>query len=164
VAACTSDVILEKAETERKKAQSTTEIEAQEKAVRDLEDQLKNNNQKIIQIETTIKQKNQELYNHVKATSKKSNDGGFLSALVPFVGAIANLFKNADDDSEAAAKAHVLSSELTQLSIEKSSLMGKEWSIQVRMMDMQLKLATMKIENGKILDFRSFSSRARNSP
>ncbi|XP_039519069.1 uncharacterized protein LOC120473346 [Pimephales promelas] len=152
VAACTSDVILEKAETERKKAQSTTEIEAQEKAVKDLEDQLKNNNQKIIQIETTIKQKNQDLYNHVKATSKKSNDGGFLSALVPFVGAIANLFKNADDDSEAAAKAHVLSSELTQLSIEKSSLMSKEWSIQVRMMDMQLKLATMKIENGSIPD------------
>ncbi|KAG1931148.1 uncharacterized protein LOC120473344 [Pimephales promelas] len=152
VASCSSDVILEKSLTEEKKAQTTTEIEAQEKAVKDLEDELKNNHQKIIQIETTIKQKNQDLYNHVKATSKKSNDGGFLSALVPFIEAVVKLFTKSDDDSEAAATVQVLSSELTQLSIEKSSLMSKEWSIHVRMTDMQLKLATMKIENGSIPD------------
>ncbi|KAK7117893.1 hypothetical protein R3I94_023191 [Phoxinus phoxinus] len=152
VASCTSDVILEKAETEKKKEQSSLEMIEHEKVVRDLEDQLKTNNEKIAQIEATIKQKNQELYNHVKETSRKKDDGGFFSALVPFVGAIVKLFENTDNDSEAAAKTQVLSSELTQLSIEKSSLMGKEWSIHVRMTDMQLKLACMKIENGSIPD------------
>lgn len=122
---------------------------AHEKAVRDLEEQLKKNNEKNRQIEATIKQKNQELYNHVKKTSKKSDDGGFFAALVPFGGAIVKLFENDDNGSEAAAKTQVLSSELTQLAIEKSSLLGKEWSIQVRITDMQLKLACMKIENGK---------------
>ncbi|XP_056108113.1 uncharacterized protein LOC130086032 [Rhinichthys klamathensis goyatoka] len=152
VASCTSDVILEKAETERKKAQTTKEIEAQEKAVRDLEDQLKNNSEKIAQIETKISEKNQELYNHVKESSSKSSGLGIFSALVPFVGPIVKSIYNAKTEPEAAAKTQVLSSELTQLSIEKSSLMGKEWNIQVRMTDMQLKLASMKIENGSIPD------------
>ncbi|CAM4735130.1 hypothetical protein PO909_021344 [Leuciscus waleckii] len=152
VASCTSDVILEKSETEKKKAQTTREIEAQEKAVRDLEDQLKNNNEKIGQIEAKISEKNQELYNHVKESSSKSNGLSILSALVPFVGPIVKSISDAKTGPEAAAKTQVLSSELTQLSIEKSSLMGKEWSIQVRMTDMQLKLASMKIENGSIPD------------
>lgn len=151
MASCTSDVILEKSETERKKAQTTKEIEAQEKAVRDLDDQLKNNNEKIGQIEAKISEKNQELYNHVKESSSKSNGLGILSALVPFVGPIVKSIHDAKTGPEAAAKTQVLSSELTQLSIEKSSLMSKEWSIHVRMTDMQLKLASMKIENGKIL-------------
>ncbi|KAK7117892.1 hypothetical protein R3I94_023191 [Phoxinus phoxinus] len=152
VASCTSDVIHEKAETEREKNQTTEEIEANEKVVRDLEDQLKTNNEKIAQIEATIKQKNQELYNHVKETSRKKSNGGFFSSLLPFVGAIVKLFEKADNGPESAAKTQVLSSELTQLSIEKSSLMGKEWSIHVRMTDIQLKLAGMKIKNGSIPD------------
>ncbi|XP_067292938.1 uncharacterized protein [Pseudorasbora parva] len=152
VASCTSDVILEKVETERRKAQCSQEMTAQENAVKDLEDQLKKNNEKIVQIETTIAQKNQELYNHVKASSSKSNRLGVFSSLVPFVGPIVKSIFDAKDAPDTAAKAQVLSSELTQLSIEKTGLMSKEWNIQVRMTDMQLKLASLKIESGSIPD------------
>ncbi|XP_077067497.1 uncharacterized protein LOC143721149 [Siphateles boraxobius] len=152
VASCTSDVILEKAETEREKEQTTEEINTQEKVVRDLDDQLKNNTEKIRQIEAKISEKNQELYNHVKESSSKSNGLGIFSALVPFVGPIVKSIFGPKKNPEAAAKTQLLSSELTQLSIEKSSLMGKEWSIHVRMTDMQLKLAGMKIKNGSIPD------------
>ncbi|KAK9952596.1 hypothetical protein ABG768_018423 [Culter alburnus] len=131
VASCTSDVILEKAETEKKKEQTTKEIEAQETVVRDLEDQLKKNNEKIKEIEANIAQKNAELYNHVKDTSSKSNGLGLFAALVPFVGPIVKSIYDAKTGPGVAAKTQVLSSELSQLSIEKSSLMSKEWNIHV---------------------------------
>ncbi|KAK7121207.1 hypothetical protein R3I93_022336 [Phoxinus phoxinus] len=150
VASCTSDVILEKAETENKKEQSSVEMVAHEQAVRDLEEQLEKNNKKFGEIEQMIQQKKNEIYNHVRATSKNPKKVGFFEALASiFTGTVKT---NDDDDPEAAAKTQVLSSELTQLSIEKSSLMSKEWSIHVRMTDMQLKLASMKIENGSIPD------------
>lgn len=157
VVSSTSDVILEKTETEKRKAQTTKEIEAQELVVKDLEDQLKNNNEKIKQIEANIAQKNAELYNHVKDTSTKSNGLGIFAALVPFVGPLVKSIFDAKTGSGVAAKIQVLSSELSQLSIEKSSLMNIEWNIHVRMTDMQLKLASMKIENGKILSLKGFT-------
>ncbi|XP_048015572.1 uncharacterized protein LOC125248039 [Megalobrama amblycephala] len=152
VASCTSDVILEKTETEKRKAQTTKEIEAQETVVRDLEDQLKKNNEQIGQIEAKIAQKNQELQNHVKEASSKSNGLSLFAALVPFVGPIVKSIYDAKTGPGVAAKTQGLSSELSQLSFDKSSLMSKEWNIHVRMTDMQLKLASMKIENGSIPD------------
>ncbi|CAM4735126.1 hypothetical protein PO909_021346 [Leuciscus waleckii] len=150
VASCTSDVILEKSETEKKKEQGSVEMVAHEQAVRDLEEQLMKNLKQFGEIEEMIKQKKKEMYDHVKATSKKPKKVGFFDALASIFTGVTNTY--GDDDPQAAAKTQVLSSELTQLSIDKSSLMSKEWSIHVRLTDMQLKLASMKIENGSIPD------------
>ncbi|ROL43692.1 hypothetical protein DPX16_21853 [Anabarilius grahami] len=87
-----------------------------------------------------------------KETYANSNGLSFFAALVPFVVPIVESIYGAKTAPDVAVKTQDLSWELSELSIENSSLISMEWNIYVRMTDMQLKLASMKIENGSIPD------------
>ncbi|RXN20128.1 restin-like protein [Labeo rohita] len=152
VASCTSDVLNEKAETEKKLEQASKEVDALEKAVNALNQELWNNNQEIGRIEATIAQKNNELQNHIRESSNKNNGLSIMVCLIPFVGPLIKSIHQAQANQALAAKTQAISNELSQLSNEKSNLRNREWNIHVRLTDMQLKLATMKLEKGSIPD------------
>ncbi|XP_016085755.1 uncharacterized protein [Sinocyclocheilus grahami] len=152
VASCTSDVINEKAETEKNLAQANKEIDALEKAVIDLNQELWKNNQEIGRIDGRIAQKNNELQSHIRESSNKNNGLCIMAILIPFVGPLIKSIHDAQAGQAVAAKTQAISSELSQLSNEKSNLRNKEWNIHVRLTDMQLKLASMKLEKGSIPD------------
>lgn len=151
VASCTSDVITEKDETDKKIQQTSQEIEVLQKVVKDIEEELKKNTTELGQVEANIEVKKQELQSHIRDSSSKSNGLGILAAIVPFVGAIVKSIYDTATGPGVAAKTQALSNELSQLCTEKSNLRNKEWTIQVRLTDMQLKLASMKIEQGESL-------------
>ncbi|RXN37741.1 restin-like protein [Labeo rohita] len=152
VASCTSDVLNEKAETEKQIEQASKEVDALEKAVIGLNQELWNNNQEIGRIEATIARKNNELQNHIRESSNKNNGLSFMVCLIPFVGPLIKSIHQAQANQALAVKTQAISNELSQLSNEKSNLKNKEWNIHVRLTDMQLKLATMKLEKGSIPD------------
>ncbi|XP_016325278.1 uncharacterized protein LOC107675446, partial [Sinocyclocheilus anshuiensis] len=150
VASCTSDVILEKAETDKKKKQTSQEIEALGKVVSGLEEELKKNFEDLRRTEEKIEEKQQVMQNHVRNASRTSNGLSILVALVPFIGAIVKSIHNTAVGPDVAAKTHALSNEISNLFSEKSDLRNKEWIIQIRLTNAQLKLASKNIEQGSI--------------
>jgi len=140
VASCTSDVILEKDETEKKNAQTTKEIEALEKVVRDLQMELRKTLEEIRQIESKMNR------SHGRIASRRRFGFSFLAAVVPFVGnIIKSIFQTRPSPN------HALANEKAHLAAQKSNLKSKEHNIQVKLTDVQLKLANKKAEKGKIL-------------
>ncbi|XP_039519070.1 uncharacterized protein LOC120473348 [Pimephales promelas] len=139
VASCTSDVILEKDETEKKNAQTTKEIEALEKVVRDLQMELRKTLEEIGQIESKINR------SHGRIASRRRFGFSFLAAVVPFVGnIIKSIFQTRPSPN------HALANEKAQLAAQKSNLKSKEHNIHVKLTDVQLKLANKKAEKGSI--------------
>ncbi|XP_067292684.1 uncharacterized protein [Pseudorasbora parva] len=140
VASCTSDVILEKAETEKKISQTTKEIEALETVVRDLQMELRKTLEEIGQIEAKISQCQ-------TICARRRLGFSFLAAIVPFVGSILkSIFEAKPKNNPAVAN------EKAQLVAQKSNLKTRENNIQVRLTDVQLKLANMKAQKGSIPD------------
>ncbi|XP_058623990.1 uncharacterized protein LOC131534891 [Onychostoma macrolepis] len=152
VASCTSDVINEKDETESKIKINVEKIAKLKSDVTKLKEERKKNTEEISQIDRTIAQKNQELQNYIKQASRKHNRLGFITALVPFIGPLVNAIFGAKIDHGLAANIQALSNELSRLSNEKSNLRNMEWNIDFRLTDLQLKLASMIIENESIPD------------
>ncbi|XP_016420223.1 uncharacterized protein LOC107749525 [Sinocyclocheilus rhinocerous] len=150
VATCTSDVILVKAETVETDAKILQDIQALKGAVLKEEEKLKKNTEEIKRIDEMIALKNQELQNYIRQASGKRNRLGFLTALVPFVGALVNAIFGAKIDAGLAAKIQAVSNELSRLSNEKSNLKNLEWSIHVRLTNNQLELARKTIERKSI--------------
>ncbi|XP_016115979.1 uncharacterized protein [Sinocyclocheilus grahami] len=150
VATCTSDVILVKAETVETDEKILQDIQALKGAVLKEEEKLKKNTEEIKRIDEMIALKNQELQNYIRQASGKRNRLGFLTALVPFVGALVNAIFGAKIDAGLAAKIQAVSNELSRLSNEKSNLKNLEWSIHVRLTDNQLELARKTIERKSI--------------
>ncbi|KAF4095329.1 hypothetical protein G5714_024407 [Onychostoma macrolepis] len=144
VASFTSDVT-EKTETENKLAQANKEIDALEKAVIDLNQELWKNNQEIGQIEETIAQKNNELQCHIRESSNKNNGLCIMALLIPFVGPLIKSIYDSQAGQAVAAKPQAISNQLSQLSNEKPNLRIKEWNIHVRLTDMQLRLSDLSL-------------------
>ncbi|KAL0150646.1 hypothetical protein M9458_054063, partial [Cirrhinus mrigala] len=144
VATCTSDVIQEQKETEEKITKNTKEVESLQEAVDKLEEDLRKHTRHMEELERKIDNKNRELQDHITKSSKKRF--GVPRALVPFFAAI----QDSITDPAIAAKIQSLNAELSRLNSEKISLQNKEWTIQVHLTDLQLKLATSKIELGVI--------------
>lgn len=140
VASCTSDVILEKAEAEKKFAQTTNEIEALEKVVRDLQMELRKTLEEIGQIESKISRC------QARFACRRMFGFSFLAVVVPFVGHILKSIFQAKP-----AQNQALANEKAQLVAQKSNLKSQEHNIQVRLTDIQLKLANKKTEKGEIL-------------
>ncbi|ROL43689.1 hypothetical protein DPX16_21850 [Anabarilius grahami] len=141
VASCTSDVFQEKAETDTKNVQTTKEIEALEKVVRDLQMELRKTLEEIGQIEAKINQ------SHGRFASRRMFGFSFLAVIVPFVGSVLkSIFETRPVRNQA------LANEKAQLFAQKSNLKSREHNIQVRLNDVQLKLANMKTEKGSIPD------------
>ncbi|XP_077067499.1 uncharacterized protein LOC143721150 [Siphateles boraxobius] len=139
VASCTSDVILEKTETEKKFAQTTKEIEALEKVVRDLQMDLRKTLEEIGQIESKINR------SHARFARGRMFGFSFLAVIVPFVGHILKSIFQAKP-----AQNQALTNEKARLVAQKSNLKSREYNIQVRLTDFQLQLANMKTKKGSI--------------
>ncbi|XP_056108117.1 uncharacterized protein LOC130086034 [Rhinichthys klamathensis goyatoka] len=139
VASCTSDVILEKTKTEKQNAQTSMEIEALEKVVRDLQMELRKTLEEIGQIESKINQC------HGRFGRRRMFGFIFLAVVVPFVGHILKSIFQAKP-----AQNQALANEKARLAAQKSNLKSKEHNIQVRLTDVQLKLANKKTEKGSI--------------
>ncbi|KAK7117896.1 hypothetical protein R3I94_023193 [Phoxinus phoxinus] len=139
VASCTSDVILEKTEAEKKIAQTTKEIEALEKVVRDLQMELRKTLEEIGQIESRISRC------QARFACRRMFGFSFLAVVVPFVGHILKSIFQAKP-----AQNQALANEKAQLAAQKSNLKSQEHNIQVRLTDVQLKLANKKTEKGSI--------------
>lgn len=138
MASCTSDVFREKAETDKKTAQATKEIEALEKVVRDLQMELRKTLEEIGQIEAKINRC------HGRFASRRMLGFSFFSAIVPFIGSVLKSIFGSKPASNQA-----LANEKAQLFAQKSNLKSREQSIQVRLNDVQLNLANMKTEKGE---------------
>lgn len=152
VASCTSDVIQEKSETEKIKAQTSDEMKSHEKALKDFDKRRDLILKEIEKTEKKIKDKNGELQSHVSHVCRKSQGLGIMASVVPFIGPLIKSIYETASEPGAVAKTHALTSELSQLSSEKSDLRHKEWNIHVKMTDLQLRLATLKIQDGTIPD------------
>jgi len=149
VASCISEVIAEKNETDKNIQQTSQEIEALQKVVKDIEEELKNNTTEMGHVEANIEAKNQELQSLIKDNSRENKFQRFVYAIVPSIKVIVKFFYDTFTGPGVAVKVKALSVKLSILNMEKSDLRNKERTIHIRLTDMQLKLAIMKIEQGE---------------
>ncbi|RXN20127.1 restin-like protein [Labeo rohita] len=141
VASCTSDVITEKAATEK----ITKEIEAMEKVVSDLQMELSQTLEKILQIETGIRHRNPQHFVHSRVASIKMPGLSILPAIVPFAGAIVkSIFK------PEIGHVRPLFDQRAELHAQRSKLQNGLRNIQVRLNDAKLKLTKMKTEKDPV--------------
>lgn len=112
VASSTSDLITEKAETEKEKVETSSEIESLGKIVDKFQDDLKKIFEEIGETETKIQEKNAELQNHVSDICRKSHGLGILAAIVPFIGPIIKSIYDTSTAPGATAKTTALTNEL----------------------------------------------------
>ncbi len=82
MALCTSDIIVEKFETDKKIKQTSREIDALEDVVRDMEKELKK-----VTMEIGLMEEKQQLKSHGIDDSRKINGLRIMAVLIPFVGA-----------------------------------------------------------------------------
>ncbi|XP_051970190.1 uncharacterized protein LOC127634614 isoform X2 [Xyrauchen texanus] len=150
VASSTSDVITEKIETETKLKQTSAEIEVYEKSMAELMEKLNQNIKSIEGIDRKIAEKNTEMQEYTKEASKKRQGFGIMASIVPFIGPVIKSIHDAVNEPGVAAKTQGLTNELAQLMSEKNSLRNQEWGIYIRQTDLELKLASCKINMGAI--------------
>ncbi|XP_043084804.1 uncharacterized protein LOC122331306 [Puntigrus tetrazona] len=152
VAACTSDVIAVKDDTEKKIEKNIQEIKNLRGEVTELQEKLKKITGEMNKIDETMAQKNQELQDCIREASRKRNRLGFFTALVPFVGPLVNAIFSSNISGDLAARIQVISNELSRLSNEKSNLRNQEWKMHVSLTDLQLKLVNMIMKYESIPD------------
>ncbi|KAF4095499.1 hypothetical protein G5714_023102 [Onychostoma macrolepis] len=150
VATCTSNVFLEQKETEKQLSQHTEVMKSLEEAVTKLDGELRKISQSIEEMEKKIEAKNSEIQDHVQTVSKKVQGMGILAALVPFIGAIIKSIYETATAPGVNAQIQALNADLTHLTSEKISQQNREWTIQVKLMDLQLQLASSRIQLGVI--------------
>ncbi|KAK1805629.1 hypothetical protein P4O66_019904 [Electrophorus voltai] len=150
VATTTSDIITEKANTEAKSEQLSQEVQEMEGAIKTLEEKLAGVRNKLEDTKRKIDAKNLELESYVRDVTSKSSGLRIFAAIVPFIGRIVKSIYDAATSPAAAAKIKALENRLNQLTSQKTALMNQEWSIEVQQMDLQMKLAKVKIDKGSI--------------
>ncbi len=147
MATCTSDVSQEQYKTEKSTMQLPDEIKKLKVAVANLEEDLRQNARNMQEIERKIQMKNSEMQSYVVTYTRKSRSYGILYALVPFVRIILRPIYN----PFAAFRTRALNAELSCLDSEKKRLQSREYELQDKLTDRQLKLARYKIKRGKCL-------------
>ncbi|XP_073797347.1 uncharacterized protein [Danio rerio] len=152
VASCTSDVFQEQKETEVKREKYSEEMKCLQEAVAKCDEDLKKNTESIKEIEQVMDGKDCELQNHIKKVLQNSRGMTILAVLVPFVGPLVKSIYDTATEPGDVAKTHSLQADLSRLSTEKISLQNKEWKIQIKQTDLQLQLASCKMELGVIPD------------
>ncbi|XDV48206.1 hypothetical protein PO909_017658, partial [Leuciscus waleckii] len=167
VAASTSDIITEKKETEEKLQQQTSEMEALQKIVDGLEANLRNITKDIEDYEKKIEVKNTEIQRFISSitntdtteekamqmpgvTSMMGSGVAIFSMIVPFVEDVMSYICKMVTNTKHASVIKTLQSGLTELTSAQHRLREREWDIQNKLMDNQLKMAKLKIENGQM--------------
>ncbi|KAI4883236.1 hypothetical protein NFI96_025463, partial [Prochilodus magdalenae] len=150
VATTTSDVITEKKETEKVLVQLSKEIEVLTDEIQKLEVQLKETNEQLAQKEKEIEAKNRELLSLVRDVAAKNTGLGIFAAIVPFIGPIVSSIYKAATAPDVAEKVKALEIQLNQLTSDKVSLKQEVWGLQVKTIDLRMKLAKLQIDKGVI--------------
>ncbi|XP_035385130.1 uncharacterized protein LOC118241871 [Electrophorus electricus] len=150
VATTTSDIITEKANTEAKSEQLSKEVQEMEGAIKTLEEKLAGVRNELEDTKRKIDAKNLELESYVRDMTSKSSGLGIFAAIVPFIGPLVKSIYDAATSPAAAAKIKALENQLNQLISQKTALMNQQWSIEVQQIDLQMKLAKVKIAKGSI--------------
>ncbi|XP_035385047.1 uncharacterized protein LOC118241842 [Electrophorus electricus] len=150
VATTTSDIITEKANTEATSEKLSQEVQEMEGAIKTLEEKLVGVRNELEDTKRKIDTKNRELESYVRDVTSKSSRLGIFAAIVPFIGPIVKSIYDATTSPAAAAKIKALENQLNQLTSQKTALMNQQWSIEVQQIDLQMKLAKVKIDKGSI--------------
>ncbi len=156
VAASTSDIITVKDETEQKQKQQTVEMEALQKIVKDLEENLQNINKKTEDSEKKIEQKNAEIQQFIskitdakeEQTSKMGSKVSWYSKIMPFAGSVYDYLCKLVKSHSDKIVIEAFNTSLSTLTKEQQRLKEQQWKIQNKLMDKQLQLAKLKIEDG----------------
>ncbi|CAM4573870.1 unnamed protein product [Leuciscus chuanchicus] len=152
VASSTSDVVKEKIDTDKKITKQDQELKQTEKTLNDLKSELQKTTQELDETEKKINSKIQEIQEFARSITKKSRGLGIFAAIVPFIGLIVKSFYNAVRDPRNVARMKALEAELNRLIAEKTALKQKQWQVQLKIIDGQMKAAKASFERNSIPD------------
>ncbi|KAK9952871.1 hypothetical protein ABG768_016901 [Culter alburnus] len=165
VATTTSDIITEKEETEKKQQEQTSEMEALQKIIDALEENLGKISKEIEDYEKKIEVKNAEIQKFISSitdtkeeqttqmpgvTPMMGSSVAIFSMMVPFVESVIGYISKMVMATSQESMVKSLCDGLSELTGAKQRLKEQEWDIQNKLMDNQLKLAKLKIENGQL--------------
>ncbi|XP_026057514.1 uncharacterized protein LOC113042707 [Carassius auratus] len=158
VAKSTSDIFTEKKETEMKQQQQTSEMDALQKIMDDLDANLQTTNKALEDIEKKIAEI-QKFISSITGTKDEKTPAGenkteadlaLFSAIVPFVESIIGFISKMGLSSSQESSIKTLQTGLSELTSAQQHLKERKWEIQNKLMDKQLQLAKLKIENGQM--------------
>ncbi|XDV48203.1 hypothetical protein PO909_017655, partial [Leuciscus waleckii] len=152
VASATSDVIQEKEDTDKKITEQNQELKLAEKALNDMKSELQKTTAELHETEKKINSKNQEIQEFAKSISKTSKGLGIVAAVVPFIGLLVKKIYDAAKDPEHTAQLKALEAELNILIADKTALKQKEWQVQLKIIDWQMKVARASFDRNSIPD------------
>lgn len=153
VASSTSDVVKEKIDTDKKITKQDQELKQTEKSLNDLKSELQKTTQELDATEKKINSKTQEIQVFARSITKKSRGLGIFAAIVPFIGLIVKSFYNAVRDPQNVARMKALEAELNRLIAEKTALKQKQWQVQLKIIDGQMKVAKASFEQSESVFF-----------
>ncbi|XP_067234545.1 uncharacterized protein [Chanodichthys erythropterus] len=152
VALCTSDVIKEKIDTDKKITEQDQELKQTEITLNGLKCELKKVTEELAETEKKINSKSQEIQEFARSITKTSKGLGIFSALVPFIGMIVKSIYDAVHDPKNIAQMKALEAELNILIADKTALKQKEWQLQLKIIDWQMKAAQASFDKNSIPD------------
>ncbi|XP_056305877.1 uncharacterized protein LOC130217721 [Danio aesculapii] len=152
ISSATSDVVTEKSNTDKDIAKKDQELTATETTLNQQKSELQNVNAEIDQIEKKINDKSQEIQDFAKSMSQTSKGLGIFAAIVPFVGLLVKSIYDSVNDPKNIAKMKALEAELNNLIGDKTAAKQKQWQLQLRIIDWQMKVATASFDRTSIPD------------
>ncbi|XP_056090321.1 uncharacterized protein si:dkey-7i4.24 [Rhinichthys klamathensis goyatoka] len=152
VASSTSDVVKEKKDTDKKITEQDHKLKQTEKTLDDLKSELQKTTQELDETEKKINRKIQEIQVFARSITKASRGLGIFAAIVPFVGLIVKSIYKAVRDPGNVARMKALEAELNRLLAEKTALRQKQWQVQLKIVDGQMKVAKASFERNSIPD------------
>ncbi|KAG1926949.1 hypothetical protein F2P79_024566 [Pimephales promelas] len=152
VASSTSDVVNEKREAEKKITEQDQKLKQAEKTLNDLKSELQKNTRDLDETEKKINSKIQEIQAFARSITTTRRGLGIFAAIVPFIHLIVKSIYNAVRDPANVARMKALEAELNRLLAEKTTLRQKQWQVQLKVIDGQMKVARASFERNSIPD------------
>ncbi|KAK9952881.1 hypothetical protein ABG768_016911 [Culter alburnus] len=150
VALCTSDVIKEKIDTDKKITEQDQELKQTEITLNGLKCELKKVTEELAETEKKINSKIQEIQNFARSITQTSRGLGIFAALVPFIGLLVKSIYDAVHDPKNIARMKALEAELNIFIADKTALKQKQWQLQLKIIDWQMKAAQASFDRSSI--------------
>ncbi|XP_039529097.1 uncharacterized protein LOC120480186 [Pimephales promelas] len=152
LASSTSDVVNEKREAEKKITEQDQKLKQAEKTLNDLKSELQKTTRDLDETEKKINSKIQEIQAFARSITTTRRGLGIFAAIVPFIHLIVKSIYNAVRDPANVARMKALEAELNRLLAEKTTLRQKQWQVQLKVIDGQMKVARASFERNSIPD------------
>ncbi|ROI48989.1 hypothetical protein DPX16_4010 [Anabarilius grahami] len=149
VASSTSDVIKEKDDTDKKITVQDQELKQTEKSLNTLKSEHRKTTEGLAETEKKINSKTQEIQDFARSINQNC---GIYFSLIPFIGPIIKRFYDAVHDPENVARMKALEAELNILIADKTALKQKQWQLQLKIIDWQMKAAKASFDHNSIPD------------